>query len=213
MIRSTEGNFFFVRQVSKELFEGTLKPSRGAEKPVKLERLSEDQVVQKAQETSAKMAARVFADEDKDWGIAPTKQLRGNRYHAPTPKELPGAKTIKTMELRAMQRQSPAPILIDSLGGDGHRTIAGSRWLKGIGEGVLGNAGTEQLRQDLEKLTAGRKSAPLVFFCLSSECWLSYNAGLHAIGLGYTNIYWYRGGTEAWNRAGFEMREAEPYKR
>ena len=159
------------------------------------------------------MAARVYADEDKDWKIATTKQPRTDRYHAPTPKELPGAKTIKTMQLHAMLSKSRAPVLIDALEGDGHRTIAGSHWIKGIGLGVLNNAVTERLRLDLEKLTAGRKSTPLVFFCLSSECWLSYNAGLHAIGLGYTSIYWFRGGTEAWQRAGFEMREAEPYRR
>ena len=66
---------------------------------------------------------------------------------------------------------------------------------------------------DLEKLTAGRKSVPIVFFCLSSECWLSYNAGLRAIELGYTNVHWFRGGTAAWERAGFEMMEAVPFQR
>jgi hypothetical protein len=45
-----------------------------------------------------------------------------------------------------------------------------------------------RLRADLERLTAGRKDAPLVFFCLSSECWMSYNAG-------------------------FETRKAEPHRR
>jgi PQQ-dependent catabolism-associated CXXCW motif protein len=214
IFRSTAGdNVYSFRQLPSGDFTGTVKPTRGAEKPARLEKLAEDQVGQKAQETSRRVAARVFADEDKDWGVAPTKSPRTGRMHAPTPKELPGAKTIRTMELRAMQGHSPAPVLIDVLGGDGHRTIPGARWLKGAGEGALDKLKIDQLRVDLEKITGGRETAPIVFFCLSSECWLSYNAGLRAIEMGYTNVHWYRGGTEAWNRAGFETQEAEPYRR
>jgi len=40
-----------------------------------------------------------------------------------------------------------------------------------------------------------------VVYCLSWECWLSYNATLTASDLGYTNLYWYRGGVSAWNQA------------
>ena len=109
--------------------------------------------------------------------------------------------------------QSPAPILIDVL--DGRRAPDDPRrhWLREPGKAVFGQAEADGFRQDLEKLTKGRKSAPIVFFCLSSECWLSYNAGLRAIELGYTNVYWFRGGTAAWQRAGFETRESEPFRR
>ena len=112
-----------------------------------------------------------------------------------------------------MQGQSPLPILIDVLGGNGHRTISGAYWLNEPGEATIGRAGMERFREDLEKLTQGRKSAVLVFLCLSSECWMSYNASLRAVELGYTSVHWYRGGTAAWQRAGFEMREAAPYRR
>lgn len=39
---------------------------------------------------------------------------------------------------------------------------------------------------------------PLVFHCQSTQCWMSYNAALRAIHMGYTQVYWYRGGVEAW---------------
>lgn len=213
VLRSGEGNLFFFRQLPSGEFGGTFRSARGAELPAMLEKLTEDQVQQKAREATARMAARVFADEDKDWGVPPTSTARSGRLHAPTPLTIPGAKTIRTMELRAMLGQSPQPILIDVLGGDGHRTIAGALWLREPGEATIGYAGTERFRQDLDKLTMGRKSAPLVFFCLSSECWMSYNASLRAIEIGYTNVLWYRGGTASWQRAGFDMREAEPYRR
>lgn len=213
IVRSVEGNLFFFRRLPSGNFDGTFKSARGAERPVTLEKLTEDQVQAKAQDSSARMAARTFADETKDWGVAPQSAPRSGRLHAPTPTTIPGAKTIRTMELRSMLGQPQRPVLIDVLGGDGHRTIAGAVWLREPGEGKFSRAESERFREDLEKLTMGRKSAPIVFFCLSSECWMSYNASLRAIELGYTNVFWYRGGTAAWQRAGLEMREAEPYRR
>ena len=41
----------------------------------------------------------------------------------------------------------------------------------------------------------------IVFFCLSAKCWLSHNAALRAIALGYENVHWYRGGIKAWKKA------------
>jgi hypothetical protein len=34
---------------------------------------------------------------------------------------------------------------------------------------------------------------------------MSYNAALRAINLGYKNVLWYRGGIEAWQRAGLPL--------
>ncbi len=213
IVRTSAGALISVRRTPQGDFEGTLKSGRSAEKPVRLVKLSDNQLQEKVKESRAASMAQVFADEDRDWGVAPTNTPRVARVHAPTPKELPGAKTITAMGLRALREQSPAPILIDVLTGDGHRTVPGARWLREAGAASFDNDSRERLRLDLEKLSAGRKATPLVFFCLSSECWLSYNAGLRAIELGYTNVYWFRGGTAAWQRAGFETREAEPYRR
>lgn len=213
ILRTSAGALISVRRTSPDGFEGTLKPGRGAEKAVRLERLADDQLQEKIKESKAAAMKQVFADEDRDWRVAPPKAAHTGRMHAPTPKELPGAKTLTAMELRALREQSPAPILIDVLTGDGHRTIPGAHWLREAGVASFSDAQRENLRLDLAKLAGGRKDAPLVFFCLSSECWLSYNAGLRAIELGYTNVSWFRGGTAAWQRAGFETREAEPYRR
>jgi rhodanese-related sulfurtransferase len=42
----------------------------------------------------------------------------------------------------------------------------------------------------------------MVFFCANVRCWLSYNASLRAVRLGYTGVRWYRGGIEAWGLGG-----------
>ena len=45
----------------------------------------------------------------------------------------------------------------------------------------------------------------VVFFCESAQCWLSHNASLRALALGYRDVVWYRGGIEAWEAAGLPM--------
>jgi rhodanese-related sulfurtransferase len=51
----------------------------------------------------------------------------------------------------------------------------------------------------------------MVFYCVDSECWLSYNAALRAIALGYTNVMWYRGGIASWRTAEGPMAQSDPF--
>jgi lipoprotein NlpI len=50
---------------------------------------------------------------------------------------------------------------------------------------------------------------PLIFFCAGSRCWHSYNACLRAINLGYTRVYWYRGGLWAWFNGAFDVKDLD----
>ncbi|WP_413872328.1 rhodanese-like domain-containing protein [Albidovulum sp.] len=45
----------------------------------------------------------------------------------------------------------------------------------------------------------------LVFYCSDPGCWLGYNAALGAVAAGYTNVYWYRGGLQAWQMSGLPL--------
>ena len=147
--------------------------------------------------------AEGYANEGKDWGIAPTNRLRQEPYHGPTPLTIPGALVVGTRELRSMRASAGAPILIDVLGEEGHVTLAGAVWLSGAGRGTnFMDPVQSVLVQLLASLTSGDKARALVFFCASSECWLSYNAALRAVAAGYEKVYWYRGGIEAWAAAG-----------
>jgi rhodanese-related sulfurtransferase len=49
------------------------------------------------------------------------------------------------------------------------------------------------------------KDAPVVFFCTGWDCWLSRNAALRAVELGYRSVYWYRGGFASWRAAGLPV--------
>ena len=52
-----------------------------------------------------------------------------------------------------------------------------------------------------------RSAVTLVFLCASARCWLSYNAALRAVRLGYADVRWYRGGIEAWGAGGGALAE------
>lgn len=145
------------------------------------------------------------ADEAADFGVPPQAQLRQRDFHAPTPLEVPGARTVGTAELR-QRLQAPLaerPLLIDVLGGTGHSSLPGAVWLPGAGRGgTFDDAIQARLGQTLRMLTGANTAREIVFFCLSPQCWLSYNAALRALHFRYRNVGWYRGGIEAWGASG-----------
>jgi PQQ-dependent catabolism-associated CXXCW motif protein len=147
--------------------------------------------------------AFAFADEDRDWGVAATRDIRQAPYSAPTPLEVPGASRVSTQELKALLESGAAPLLIDVAGGEEHESLKGAVWLPGAGRGVhYFDLLQADLAERLAALTARNKAAPMVFFCVNAQCWLSYNASLRAAALGYTRVLWFRGGIEAWREAG-----------
>ena len=153
----------------------------------------------------------MYAEEDGDWKVAPTKQFRTDEYHAPTPREIPGGRVVTTVELGQMLEREPRPYLIDVLGGNSHRTIAGAFWMSGAGAGDMSKEEEQRFNNAIAGFAGGDKNRPLVFFCVDPHCWLSYNAALRAIAAGYTNVMWYRGGVAAWRQAGQLMTMSEPF--
>ena len=152
------------------------------------------------------LAAPVGADEDADHGLPPVSTLRTADLSAPTPREVPGAKTIRTGALRESLQTDPPPLLFDVLGGDVHESLPGAIWLPGAGRGESFTDSVQaRLAQTLKAMTKGDRKRPLVFFCQGTQCWLSYNAALRAVALGYEAVFWYRGGIEAWLAAGGDV--------
>jgi PQQ-dependent catabolism-associated CXXCW motif protein len=149
-----------------------------------------------------------FAFEDKDWGVAPWKVPRKDKYHAPTPLTIPGAKVIRTLELKSMLDVDKLAVVIDVLEGKDRKTVAGAFWMPGLGDGQFYGAEKGRMAAALAKITGGNKDRPLVFMCVNSECWLSYNATLHAVEAGYTQVYWFRGGSTSWNAASLPLESA-----
>ena len=148
----------------------------------------------------ASLGSEYYFNEERETGVAPTRVRYTGTMHAATPRSAPGAKTITTRELVELYKGSK-PVLINVLDWtEGAFALPGSVWIQGMGKAQLSGSEYLELRSLLTQV-APDKTAPLVVYCLSWECWLSYNAALTASDLGYTNLYWYRGGISAWNQA------------
>ncbi len=149
-------------------------------------------------------------DDDFVWSdkqpsdIAPTEQLRSGNFGGDTPQEIPGGKVIKAEELARKLEASRPPLVVSSIGGalGPLGTVDLSYSTEG---GTYTDATQQRLEQDLKRLTDGDESRELVFYCHHAKCWMSYNSALRAIKLGYKNVYWFRGGLNAWAVKGYPM--------
>ena len=65
---------------------------------------------------------------------------------------------------------------------------------------MIGRA--DRSANQLRSITGGSYDYPVVFTCRGVTCWESYNAAMRAIFAGFRNVYWYRGGLNAWFSAG-----------
>jgi adenylate cyclase len=142
---------------------------------------------------------RDHADENESahFNIAPVNALQSNLVGL-TPATVPGVTTIVTSKIMSLLEKEK-PILIDvgldSLG----KSIPGSIGLQGSGHGdTFSDRRQHRLRHKIQDLTDGDLSAPIVVFCVNSERFTGYNLALRLVALGYTQVYWYRGGFEAW---------------
>ena len=160
----------------------------------------------------AGVAADGLAEEDRSWGIAPPPGYRAIDYHAPTPDTLPGARVVKTAELGAMLESSVKPMLIDVLSGRAHQTLPGAIWMHNGGLGDYSAEEDKRFIDALARITGHDRQRPLVFFCSGVRCWLSYNASLRAVRAGHANVYWYRGGIDAWRAAGLPTFTADNFQ-
>ncbi len=144
--------------------------------------------------------------ERQDFGVAPTDRLHGEPMEAPTPARIPGGQVITTKGvLELLQGKTGVPVvLLDVLGGPQQLPRAVSAAFAAE-PGSFRDGTEQQFAQLLNQITGGNKQFPLVLYCQGRTCWMSYNASLRAIHLGYTNVLWYRGGLQAWQRAGLPL--------
>lgn len=149
-------------------------------------------------------------DEMQDFGLAPSAELRLADHASPTPREVPGARTISTAEVRKLLQTAPdkAPALFDAIGDEHHASLPGAISLPGVGNGTSFDDEVQtRLAKTLAAVAGGDRARTLIFFCTGPHCWLSYNASLRAVRLGYRDVRWYRGGLEAWGAGGGALTE------
>ncbi|GEM_PF-4569624 len=140
--------------------------------------------------------------ERQDFGVPASNQLHTGPMHGPTPNRIPGGQVITTKGMVELtQSKQVKYLLFDVLGSN--VTLPGAIPAAPAAQaGSFQDAIQQQMNNYLQQATGGNKQTPLIFYCQSVQCWMSYNAALRAINLGYTNVLWYRGGLEAWQQAG-----------
>jgi hypothetical protein len=79
-------------------------------------------------------------------------------------------------------------------------------WGAGIG-GSTTDEFQERLRQKMQQLTRGDRSVAIVTVAWNAERHHGRNLTLRLVRLGYTEVYWFRGGREAWEAAGLPVTE------
>jgi adenylate cyclase len=68
----------------------------------------------------------------------------------------------------------------------------------------------QRLERKLHSLTGGDSDRPIVAVGWDAASFDGYNLALRLRHAGYTNVYWYRGGREAWEVAGEPEDEVRP---
>lgn len=132
--------------------------------------------------------------------------LKTSGFNDPTPLSVAGAKTVSTQRLLDLMKSGKPPVLIDVA--QDTQTLPNAHSFVKAGnvnaDETLDLAIQTRLASMLEMVAPDQQQA-VVFYCASQNCWLSVNATLRAVKAGYTNIYWYRGGIEAWRVAGLPL--------
>jgi PQQ-dependent catabolism-associated CXXCW motif protein len=150
-------------------------------------------------------------ERDEPGSSTPSALAKQNHHTGMTPKILEGIRSLDTAELVTALKQTARPLTIDVM--NSGPTIPGT--LNFIHAGLSfedekkETAFGERFRQML-MAAAPDLNQPVVFYCASSECWLSVNAAMRARKIGYTQVMWYRGGLAAWVRAGLPTTHRTP---
>jgi TolB-like protein/DNA-binding winged helix-turn-helix (wHTH) protein/rhodanese-related sulfurtransferase len=138
-----------------------------------------------------------FANEEEDFGTAPTNVPRTASDFEPTPLSIPGATRVNTTAVRQMQQERPPPAIIDV--GHGAAVIPSAIWV--WAEGLQGDLDRSLAEAGQDSPAA--RSRPIIVMSDGPFGWRGYNAALHLVAKGFSHVLWYRGGEQAWAEADY----------
>jgi hypothetical protein len=154
------------------------------------------------QEALRAAGLRDHLDPDADFGVAPDAVLH-SAFKFGTPTTAPGVTTVGTEQLAAMLEHDK-PLVIDTMDSSWYRSVPGAVGLDFGGDvgGTFTDKVQTRLEQKLRELTGGDMAKRIVTMSFNAARFGAYNLALRIRHAGYTNVYWYRGGREAWEVAG-----------
>src|SRR5262249_45724397 len=144
---------------------------------------------------------RDHAEPDADYGVPADDRLQEDLVGL-TPMTVAGATTIRTTDLEALLT-ARRPMVVDTMLYSWGHSIPGAIGLPGSGRrGDLSGPMTNRLGRKLRQMTKDDLSVPIVAMGWNCERFDGRNLALRMAALGYKQVYWYRGGREAWEVAG-----------
>jgi adenylate cyclase len=152
---------------------------------------------------------RDHLDPNVDFGVPPDDVLH-EYLENKTPTTAPGVTTVNTEQLMAML-ENVKPLVIDTMDASPGRSVPGAvgLYFNGNTHGSFADAAQKRLEQKLRALTGGDMAKPIVAMGFNVARFDGYNLALRVRHAGYTNVYWYRGGREAWEVAGLPETEVD----
>ena len=143
------------------------------------------------------------SSETQDFGVVATDKLRpSDKTHGPTPSRIPGGVVVTTGALQKLLSDRQSGVIVLDVFGAPQMLPNAVHAMPAAQGGSFSDQTQQGYGQFLQQITGGDRNRPIVTYCAGVQCWLSYNAALRAIKLGYSNVLWYRGGLEAWTQAG-----------
>ncbi|MFT3996097.1 MAG: rhodanese-like domain-containing protein [Asticcacaulis sp.] len=133
--------------------------------------------------------------------------------HGLTPVALKGTTTVSAYEARCLSEQLGKELVVVSVIPDGEQLPG---FIDAYSAETYVGAESPQADQSLSNIlttaTGADKTRPLLFYCRDADCFMSYNAALRAVRLGYREIYWLRPGLEAWKKADYPLDLSTMYR-
>ena len=171
---------------------------------------------------TAGQIANANQDKEDSFELFNIEGYRLLRYRSPTPQHSDYAKTLSTESLLALLDSKLPIALLDVQPLPWNRVfiqkeprlhIPGSVWIPNVGRGELEQEWESYFRVHLQKVTKGDKHYPIVIYC-RADCWMSWNALKRANAWGYSNLFWYRNGSDGWleNELETVVAKPEPFK-
>ena len=120
--------------------------------------------------------------------------IAGEKPYAP--EEMPGTTIVSAEEVIEMILSNPELVVIDSR--------KKTEYIKGHIEGAINILNTELGLEELEFIAPDRNTA-LLFYCNGVRCLRSSDSLTKAVGWGYKNLFWFRGGWKEWTEKRLPM--------
>lgn len=154
----------------------------------------------------------VSAQESQEVGtLKPSKLRQIHQLTGMTPRELEGVARWNTHEMVTALKQTERPVLVD-VATSGPMIPGALNFIHGglAFEDEKKEAAFSERFRNMMLAAVPDMNQPVVFYCASSECWLSVNAAMRARQIGYTRVIWYRGGLASWARSGLPTTDRLP---